>query len=324
MSVTATRMLARDWRGGELGILAMALVLAVGVVSGISAFTSRLQGALEQESHRFLAADLVVRSSREMPVDWLEQAGDGGLEVATTLAFPSMIYGASDAMQLVSVKAVSSAYPLRGDLTFSSEPFGEARAVTSGPAAGDVWLDSRLFPLLDISLGQSITLGDASFKVTGAVRGEPDQAAGMYGYGPRLLMNYADIDATGVVQPGSRVEFRHLYAGDADALQQHREKLEPQLQPGQRLIDINQGQPGIGKALARAESFLLLAGSLGVVLAGVAIALAAGRFSERHNDYVAIMKSLGATSGSINFLYGRSLLLLGGIATVAGCLLGWG
>ena len=63
MSITATRMLARDWRGGELGILVMALVLAVGVVSGISAFTTRLQSALEQESHRFLAADLVGEPS---------------------------------------------------------------------------------------------------------------------------------------------------------------------------------------------------------------------------------------------------------------------
>ena len=324
MSITATRMLARDWRGGELGILAMALVLAVGVVSGISAFTSRLQGALAQESHRFLAADLVVRSSREMPADWLQEALDDGLSVATTLAFPSMIYSTSDAMQLVAVKAVSAAYPLRGELSFSDEPFGEARAVVSGPGVGEVWLDSRLFPLLDISLGSSVALGDASFTVAGAVRAEPDQAAGTYGYGPRLLMNYADIAATGVVQPGSRVEFRQLYAGDPGALQRHRGQLEPRLEPGQRMIDINQGQPGIGKALARAESFLLLAGSLGVVLAGVAIALAAGRFSERHNDYVAIMKSLGATSGSINFLYGRSLLLLGSIATGAGCLLGWG
>ncbi|TDG14248.1 FtsX-like permease family protein [Seongchinamella unica] len=317
-------MLARDWRGGELGILVMALVLAVGVVSGISAFTTRLQSALEQESHRFLAADLVVRSSREMAVDWLLEGQAVGLDTATTLAFPSMVYAAEDSMQLVSVKAVSQSYPLRGELSFSSEPFGEARKVLSGPGPGEVWLDSRLFPLLDVSVGSTVAIGDARFRVAGAVRAEPDQAAGMYGYGPRLLMNYEDIDATGVVQPGSRVEFRQLYAGEDAALQRHRALLESQLQPGQRLLDINQGQPGIGKALERAESFLLLAGSLGVVLAGVAIALAAGRFSERHNDYVAIMKSLGATSASINLLYGRSLLLLGALATAAGCLLGWG
>ena len=82
-------MLARDWRGGELGVLLVALVLAVGVVSGISAFATRLQNALTQESHRFLAADLVARSSRALPGEWLQGAAQRGVATARTL-------GASD------------------------------------------------------------------------------------------------------------------------------------------------------------------------------------------------------------------------------------
>ncbi|RLA52116.1 MAG: ABC transporter permease [Gammaproteobacteria bacterium] len=316
-------MLARDWRGGELGVLVMALVLAVGVVSGISAFTTRLQSALEQESHRFLAADAVVRSGRDMPVRWLQQAQEVGLQQALTLVFPSMVYAGQDNMYLASVKAVSDAYPLRGELTYSAEPFGAVRPVESGPARGEVWLDSRLFPLLDVAIGQQVTIGEADFTVVAAARSEPDQGASFYGFGPRALMHYDDIPATGIVQPGSRVEYRQLYAGQPAALTQFSEWLGPQLQDGQSLLDVNEGQPGIGSALERAESFLLLAGSLAVVLAGVAVALAARRFSERHNDYVAIMKSLGATSGTVNRLYGSSLLLLGVVATAAGCLLGW-
>ncbi len=324
MSVTAGKMLARDWRGGELGVLLLALILAVGVVSGISAFANRLQSALTQESHRFLAADLVVRSSREMPQAWLEQAQQQGVRDALTLVFPSMVYSGDDSMQLVSVKAVSSGYPLRGELTFAEQPFGTAQAAARGPSRGEVWLESRLFALLDVELGDTISLGEAEFTVAAAARTEPDQAASFGGYGPRLLMHYEDIPATRVVQPGSRVEYRQLYAGAPEALQALREWLEPQLESGQRMLDVSEGQPGIGNALRRAERFLLLAGSLGVVLAGVAIALAARRFSERHNDYVAIMKSLGATSSRVNRLYGTSLLLLGSIATLIGCLLGWG
>ena len=323
MSMTATRMLARDWRGGELGVLVMALVLAVGVVSGISAFTTRLQSALEQESHRFLAADAVVRSGSDLPVTWLQQAQSNGLQQALTLVFPSMVYAGQENMYLASVKAVSAAYPLRGELTYSAEPFGAVLPAASGPSSGEVWLDSRLFPLLDVSIGQQVTIGEADFTVTAAARSEPDQGASFYGFGPRVLMHYDDIPATGIVQPGSRVEYRQLYAGLAPAVEAFSAWLKPQLQDGQSLLDVNEGQPGIGSALQRAESFLLLAGSLAVVLAGVAVALAARRFSERHNDYVAIMKSLGATSGSINRLYGSSLLLLGIAATVAGCLLGW-
>ncbi len=322
--MTATRMLARDWRGGELGILVAALVLAVAVVTGISAFTSRLQSALEQESHRFLASDLVIRWGQALPVAWQEHARDEGLATADTLGFSSMIYAGDEDMALAAVKAVSAGYPLRGTLTYSEQPFGAVLPATSGPEPGTVWLDSRLFALLDVAVGDRIGIGDAEFRVSAAARTEPDQAAGLISMGPRVLMNYADIPATGVVQPGSRVEYRQLYAGDSDQVNRFKGWLEAELEPGQRLMDVSQGQPGIGRALERAERFLLLAGSLAVVLAGVAIALAARRFSERHTDYVAIMKSLGASSGTVNWLYGRSLLLLGALATVLGCGAGWG
>ncbi|WP_241263386.1 ABC transporter permease [Parahaliea mediterranea] len=324
MSMTATRMLARDWRGGELGILVAALVLAVAVVTGISAFTTRLQSALEQESHRFLAADLVVRSGRDIPAQWAGRAESLSLSTARTLSFPSMVYAGDEAMVLASVKAVSGGYPLRGELTFSEQPFGPARPAAGGPAPGTVWLDSRLFALLDVAIGDRVGIGEATFEVVAAARTEPDQAAGFYSMGPRVLMHYDDIPATGVVQPGSRVEYRQLYAGEPAAREAFEAWLKPRLESGQRLLDVEQGQPGIGGALDRAERFLLLAGSLAVVLAGVAIALAARRFSERHTDYVAIMKSLGASSGAINRLYGKSLLILGLVATGLGCVAGWG
>ena len=132
-------MLARDWRGGELGVLLIALILAVGVVSGISAFATRLQNALTQESHRFLAADLVVRSGREMTGEWLTEAGRLGVSQASTLVFPSMIYAGEDSMHLVSVKAVSDTYPLRGELTFSSQPFGAVLPAARGPTLNRRW-----------------------------------------------------------------------------------------------------------------------------------------------------------------------------------------
>ncbi len=316
-------MLRRDWRGGELGVLVLALVLAVGVVTGISAFTTRLQSALVQESHRFLAADAVLRSSTAMPEAWLHEAQQRGLQTAKTLLFPSMIYGAGDELVLASIKAVTAAYPLRGALRYSTGPFAAPIIAATGPAPGEVWLDSRLFALLGVVPGDSVTVGDASFRVTAAARAEPDQGASFIGLGPRVLMHFDDIPATNVVQPGSRVEYRQLIAGQPAAVKNFVQWVEPQLQPGQQVLDVEQGQPGLGSALERAEGFLLLAGSLAVALAGVAVALAARRFSERHQNYVAIMKSLGSTSGAIARLYGGSLLLLGAMTVVLGASLGW-
>jgi putative ABC transport system permease protein len=317
------RMLLRDWRGGELGVLLAALVVAVAIVSGISAFATRLQSSLEQESHRFLAADLVIAGSREHLPEWWQEAGERNLQTASTLAFPSMVFAGEEDMYLAAVKAVSTNYPLRGELLMSAQPFGDPLPVAHGPEVGTVWLDSRLFPLLNVAIGDQVAVGDASFEVTAAVRSEPDRAGSVLGFGPRVLMHVDDIPATGVVQPGSRVEYRLLLAGAAQSLADYKQWLDPQLTSGFKLIDVNNNQRGIGQALQRAESFLLLAGSLGVVLAGVAISLAARRFSVRHYDYVAIMKSLGASSAKINRIYALSLLSIGVAAIVLGSLLGW-
>jgi putative ABC transport system permease protein len=324
LKLTAVRMLVREWRGGELGVLVAALVVAVSIVTGISAFTSRLQNALEQESHRFLAADRVIKSGRELPLQWWQKAGEQELARAQTLGFPSMVYAGEETMHLASVKAVSDDYPLRGELTYSEQPFGAVKIAQRGPQRGEVWLDSRLFPLLDVAIGDSVFIGEAEFTVTAAAKTEPDQGTSVYGYGPRLLMHYDDIQSTAVVQPGSRVTYRILLAGDEASLDAFVDWVEPQLEPGQEMVSVNNGQPGIGSALDRAERFLLLAGSLGVVLAGVAIALAAKRFSERHYDYVAIMKSLGSTSAKINRLYAGSLFIIGLVATLGGSFAGWG
>ncbi len=321
--LSARTLLLRDWRSGELSILLAALVLAVAVVVSISAFVGSLESTLKAESQRFLAADRVVQSSRPLPEQWPSQAQAQGLATAVTLGFPSMVVTDSDAMYLASIKAVSDDYPLRGELQRSTDPYGVIETTKHIPAPGEVWLAPRLFALLDIDIGATVWVGEAPLTVTATIRGEPDSTSAMFGYGPRLLMNLSDIDATGVIQPGSRVQWRLLLKGNPADLLLFNDWLAPQLVQGQRVLGVNESQPSIGRTLERAQGFLLLAGSLGVVLAAAAIALAARRFSERHTDAVAVMKSLGASTQRISRLYGSALLLLGVVATILGCAAGW-
>ena len=317
------RLLAREWRSGELGILLMALVLAVSVVVGVSSFVTRLESALLSESARFLAADMVVVSRSPVSEAWISAANEQQLQPTEVVGFPSMAVADIDHMALSSIKAVSLGYPLRGELLWSSEPYGEVLATGAIPGAGEVWLAPRLFSLLDVELGDSIFVGEQPLRVSGAVRGEPDATTAVFGFGPRLLMNTADIPATGVIQPGSRVEYRLLLSGTPEAIASFTEWVKPQLGQGQRLDSVEGAQPSIGETLDRAQGFLLLAGSLAVVLAAAAITLASRRFGERHTQYVAILKSLGAQSPEIASLYGRSLFWIGLFGTLIGCLLGW-
>lgn len=313
------RMAMRDIRSGEMGLLLAALVVAVGTVTSISLFVDRLGQALLDESSNFLAADRQISSSREIPEEFRIQALERGLDLAETMVFPSMVF-AGDNNQLVSVKAVAGTYPLRGELIVSDVPFERGYPIEEIPKAGEVWLDSRLFPALGVSLGDPIEVGLAELRIGRVLVAEPDRGGSFFDLGPRLLMNIEDVPATEVVQPGSRISYRLLLRGPEDDLQDLKRALP--LEPNYRWVSIRESSPRIGSALDRAESFLLLGGLLGVLLAGIAVALSAHRYASRHYDHVAVLKTLGATPKQILYGFMSILLLVGSVAIAAGLLLG--
>ena len=323
------RFALRDWRAGELRLLLTALLLAVGSVSAISLFVDRLQRALVAESTSFLAADRVIDSSREIPEAFRAAAGEHGLDVAELVTFPTMVSPASAAAadaaeraQLASVKAATTGYPLRGVLRVADQPFTSGEVTRELPERGEVWLDSRLLPALGVAVGDKVTVGYADFAVSRVLVAEPDRGGSFFEFAPRLLMRAEDVPATQVVQPGSRIGYRLLLSGAEDDLAAMKEDVTPQLAPNYRWRSIRDANETIDRALGRAESFLLLGGLLAVLLAGIAVALGAHRYSRRHFDHVGVLKTLGATPAQIQWGYLGVLGVLGVAAAVLGLLLG--
>ena len=318
--------MARDWRAGELRLLLAALLVAVGTVSAITFFVDRLHQALLAESTSFLAADRVLSGSQPIPDSFRDGAISQGLTISDTLLFPSMVYAETSAArnQLVSVKAVSETYPLRGTLRIADEPFATDRPTETLPQRGEVWLDSRLFPSLGVALGDFVQVGYEKLKISRVLTSEPDRGGSFFDLGPRVLMRMADVPATRVIQPGSRIGYRLLLAGDDRALSDYREQFREQFIGKYRWQSIRESSPSIGSALDRAESFLLLGGLLAVILAGIAVALSANRYAKRHYDHVSVLKTLGATPVEIQWGYFGVLTVLGVGGVVLGLLLGTG
>ena len=318
----ALRLLLRDFRAGELGLLVAAIVIAVGSLTTVSFFTDRVQLALTQQSNQLLGADLTIVSDRPFSDEFEIEARRRGLAVTRSLRFPSMIAHGEDSL-LVDVKAVAGGYPLRGELRIADQLFGPDRIAREVPAAGTAWIDDRTLTRLNLKPGDRVGVGQVGLRVVALVTQEPDSAIGFINSLPRLLMSEADIAASGLIQTGSRVRYRMYIAGDGAMIDAYRGWAETHIAAGQSIEGIRDARPEVRSALERAERFLGLAALVSVVLSAVAIALAARRFLLRHIDGCAVMRCLGTRQAAIVRLYLMHFALLGALAGVLGCALGY-
>lgn len=317
----AARQLLRDARAGELRVLFFALLVAVAASSAIGYFSARLNDAMLLRASEFLAADLRLSGSSPASQEQIDAGLKLGLDHAQAVEFSSVV-AAADGIQLASVKAVDSLYPLRGELKSAAQPYA-SEEVGVGPRPGEVWAEARLMVALNLKIGDELEIGARTLRLSRVLTYDPDTAGDFYSLTPRVLMHLDDLAATEVVQPGSRVHFRELWRGDTDALAAYRQAVEAGLEPNQRLEDARDGNRQVGGALGRAERYLNLASLAAVLLAGVAVALSAARFAARRFDASALLRCLGLSRREALTLFGLQLAMLGLIASVLGALLGW-
>ena len=323
----ALRLLWRDWKSGRLGLIAASLVLAVGVVAAVALVADRVQSGLSREVSSFLAADLRLRDGREIDQKYFEEAEKQGLATAQVAQFSSMVFF-GDNNHLASVKAVEEGYPLRGKLTLAAEAFTTDTStweeVTRAPKPGEVWVEERLLPMLGMEVGNLLEVGETALRITKVLIHEPDRGSGFSVIGARVMMNHQDLDATGVILPGSRVRYSLLLAGDSNSINSYRIWADNVKDEQLRVQTPEGSEQRLNETLDRGRSFLLLAGTVGLLLAAVALALSSNRYAERHKDQVALMKSWGLSSGRIRSLLLQQLCALGVISSLVGMALGWG
>jgi len=314
--------LIRDARSGELGVLMLALLVAVSALTAVGFFTSRVSRAVEQQAGEVLAADLRVRSSNEIDRAYFDLARSKGLQTAELATFPSVIMRADDSA-LTAIRAVSPRYPLRGRVKVADEPFGAAYEVDALPGPMEVWPEARLLAQLNASRGDRITVGSAEFTITRVLDYRPDQGAAFVDLAPSLLMRLEDLPATGLVQPGSRVSYAALFAGDAAAIAALKEDLTARKKAGERIVDLNEASPQIQSAIDRAGRFLNLSALVTLLLAAIAVAIAARRYVARHLDTAALMKSMGAPQALVLQISVLELLIIGLLAGILGTAIGY-
>ncbi|MBH1964055.1 MAG: FtsX-like permease family protein [Comamonadaceae bacterium] len=330
-SALGWRTLWRDLRSGELRLLMVAVTLAVAALTAVGFFSDRLQSGLERDARQLLGGDAVVVTDNPPDEQWRREAEKLGLQSALTLGFPTMGRAGDEqggASRLVALKAVTPGYPLRGSLRLA-----QATADTSGtstreiPARGETWVEAPLLEALNLKVGDNLLLGDSSLRITRLITFEPDRGGGFMSFAPRVMINEADLAATSLVQPASRITYRLALAGEDAAVKRYQSWADAQLKNpdihGVRLESLEGGRPEMRQTLDRAEKFLNLVALLAALLSAVAVALAARGFAARHLDDCAMLRVLGLPQRSIAGAYTVEFLLAGLASSLVGVAIGF-
>ena len=324
------RTLWRDLRSGDLRLVMVAVVLAVAALTAVGFFADRLKGGLQRDARQLLGGDAVVSSDNPTPQIVLDKARSLGLVVNSTLGFPTMARAAEaqgGATKLVALKAVEEGYPLRGSLLVSADPDAAERPTRDVPRPGQAWVDAPLLESLGLKLGDSLLLGESTLKITSVIVVEPDRGAGFMNFAPRVMVHQADVAATKLIQPASRINYRMAVAGANPAVKVFVDWADAQVKAGTvrgvRVESLQSGRPEMSQTLDRAEKFLSLVALLAALLSAVAVALAARAFAASHLDDCAMLRVLGLSQRTIASSYAFEFALVGVFASAVGVLLGY-
>ena len=324
----AWRQMRRDTAAGQLRLLALAVLLAVAALTAVGFFADRLNAALARDARQLLGGDAIVASDQPAPPAFAAKAAELGLVATRMTTFPSMGRARDErggAARLVSVKAVSNAYPLRGSLRLKAGATAPEQSLAAAPQPGTVWVDPALLGALGLHVGDDLLLGDAALRIAQIIVIEPDRGAGFMAFSPRVLLNEADLAATALIQPASRVTYRLAVAAppgrDAtvgEFTTWAQATIKTQAPRGLRLESFEAGRPEMRQTLDRAKSFLNLVALLAALLAAVAVGIAARDFAQAHLDDCAMLRVLGLSQARIAWAYTLEFVALGVAASLAG------
>lgn len=334
-SKQALRLLRHELRRGELTIVVLAIMLGVASVFSLAGFSGKIKQALINESTSFIGADRVLQTSRPLILTNKTSQGESltqtainhksqqhKIKQAQQVLMSSMVF-AGDKMQLVEIQAVSNGYPLRGELLVSFDDNLNNAKIVNAPELGTVFIEAKLLSLLDVKLGDTLDIGEASFVIKGVATQIPDASFSVFTSGVKVLVNIDDIKATQLIKPGSRLTYKYLFAGNEKNIALLDAWLEPQVNDSQRWYDIQSKQSPLADALNNAEKYLSLASLLGIILAAVAVAVASRRYAEKHQSSVAVYKAMGASSAHIKKLYYLHWTLLSLFSISLGLIFGY-
>ncbi|OBT07992.1 ABC transporter permease [Vibrio sp. UCD-FRSSP16_10] len=301
----------KEIRFGQLWPISAALTLIIACIFALSALAERMEQVVVKQGREALTADLVFRSAS--PITDALQAPSLAPEVksASMVSFSTMAFSDQD-MQLLTVKAVDEAYPLRGELILNAK-----EGQTSHVSKNSLWLEKRAMLALDVQQGDVVSLGDADFTVNGMIEQQPGLNFNPFQQMPTAMIHSSDIEKTGALQLGSRVRYQQFFIGPESKLQALKESVE--LSASDSWRDQN-SRSRTNDMFTRTTQYLSLTVAIVVIMAATTLVLTCQHYVASRRQTIAMLKSIGANKRWI----GRWLMTQVALLFVIGAVFGLG
>lgn len=298
-------------RQGNLWPISVALVLVIASIFALSALASRMEQVIVKQGKDALTADAVFVSANPLSNSLLKSTEQ--LERSVMTRFSTMAFS-DNGMQLISVRGVDESYPLMGELVLDGNESGRVKP-------NQLWLDERIMAQLEVTKGDNVTIGDADFTVSGAVLMEPGLSFNPFQQMPAAYIHQSDVEKTGAIQVGSRVQYRLFLKADNAALKQLQDKTE--LSPSDRWRTQDTASRS-NEVFDRTTQYLSLTVAIVIIMAATTLVLTCQNYVNSRTQTIAMLKSLGASRRWIEkwLLIQVAILLV--TASIVGLILGSG
>ncbi len=319
----AARELRSSWK--RLAFFFLCVAVGVGAIVTLRSAVQQVRLALQREARTLLAADVVIRTRQPWTAEARRliaehTATPAVREKVETIEVATMVRPADPGRpvaRLAEVRGVQRGFPLYGRVELADGQFFTHDLLAHRGAL----VRPELLTYLDLQVGDEILIGREPFTIRGVLKSEPGQQVGPFSFGPRILVDYADLERTGILTFGSRARYQVLLRVEESAIA----PLVRRLRAAFRHSYVNawsyrDEEAELGEDLGRAENYLSLIGFVILVLGGVGVWSVTRVFVHQRMKTIAILKCLGGRTSQLLATY---LLQMLGLAA-AGSLLGVG
>jgi putative ABC transport system permease protein len=318
-------VLLMSWRDSrrnrlKLVLFVLSIVFGLAALVAIRGFRTNVEDAIQSQSKELLGADVEFHSNAPYSDEIESFIGDlGGKRVDEVRMSTMALFESNGGSRLVQVRAFERAFPFYG--IPETRPAGIMERFHDGRY---VMMEESLMFQFSVAEGDRVKIGKIYFEVLGIVDRIPGESNLTGWVAPRVYISKNHLEATGLLQFGSRVSYRaYVQLEDAITLDADLGKERHFFRENQVSFDtVKEEQDQLGRSFQGVADLLNLIGFMALILGGVGVTSAVHVYLSGKMDTIAILRCLGTKSSIGVSIFLVQISGLGLVAASVGSLAG--